>query len=227
MSLQTMQGTSPKTFIYLIPGQGSDYRLFKNLSFDTAYTLQYISWPLPAKDMTMTEFAKEISHQIDTTQKFILIGVSLGGMVATEICEYLHPEKTILISSAKCRNELPGRYKFQRKFPVYKIVPGRLAKLGAKILQPIVEPDRKNEKQTCKNMLKDKDPEFLKRTIKMILEWERMDYNSEIIHIHGDNDHTIPARNVKYNYLVKNGSHMMTLTKGEEISKLINIILSE
>jgi esterase/lipase len=154
-----------------------------------------------------------------------LIGVSLGGMIATEMGNFLEPEKIILISSAKCREELPNRYTFQRYLPIYKIIPKNITKRGAQILQPIVEPDRKHEKETFKSMLRDKEPEFLKRTVKMIREWERVDYRKDIIHIHGDNDKTIPVRNVNYDYLLKSGSHMMVLTRGHEISTLINKIL--
>jgi len=218
-------GLNQKPVIYLIPGQGSDYRLFKNLQIDGTFEVKNITYCVPDENMTLPEFARELSMQVDTLRPYILIGVSLGGMIATEMGEFMNPEKIILISSAKCRKELPGRYKFQRSIPIYKIVPGKTAKNGAKLLQPIVEPDRNNEKETCISMLNDKEPDFLKRTIKMILEWERKDYRNDIIHIHGDKDHTIPIRNVKYDYLIKGGSHMMVLTRSAEISKLINDIL--
>lgn len=220
-------GNNEKPVIYLIPGQGSDYRVFKNLQIDTTFEIRFINYTIPKEDMSLPEFARELSSQIDTTKSFILIGVSLGGMIATEMSYIINPNKIILISSAKCRNELPKRYKFQRKFPIYNLVSGKTAKKGAKVLQPIVEPDRNNEKETCKRMLEDKDPDFLKRTIKMIMEWDRIDYPRTIIHIHGDNDNTIPIRNVKYNYLVMDGSHMMVLTRSAEISEIINKILIE
>lgn len=220
-----LYGNSVKHVIYLIPGQGSDYRLFKNLQIDSSFEIRNILYCIPEENKTLQEFARELSLQIDTTRPYILIGVSLGGMIATEMGEFMNPEKIILISSAKCRNELPKRYKFQRRFPIYKILSGETIKKGAKIMQPIVEPDRNREKETFKSMLNDKDPDFLKRTIKMILEWERIDYRSDIIHIHGDNDSTIPIRNVRYDYLLKNGSHMIVLTRGAEISELINEIL--
>lgn len=221
----TLFGNSVKPLIYLIPGQGSDYRLFKNLQIDSSFEIRNISYGIPEENMTLPEFARELSLQVDTTRPYILIGVSLGGMIATEMGEFMNPEKIILISSAKCRNELPNRYNFQRRIPIYKIVSGEMAKKGAKIMQPIVEPDRNREKETFKSMLNDKDPVFLKRTIKMIMEWDRIDYRSDIIQIHGDNDSTIPIRNVKYDYLLENGSHMIVLTRSTEISELLNEIL--
>ena len=61
----------------------------------------------------------------------------------------------------------------------------------------------------------------------MILEWDRVNYNQSIIHIHGDLDKTIPARNVAFDYLVEDGSHMMTLTRADLISEILNGILLE
>ena len=170
----------------------------------------------------MKDFAQALSQQIDTSSRYIIIGVSLGGMLATEMGDFLDPEKIILISSAKCRDELPGRYAFQKIIPINQLVPKGMIKWGAKLLQPIVEPDSKNDRQVFLDMLNDKDPLFLKRTVAMIIQWERDEYRNDIVHIHGDNDHTLPSRNVEYNYLVKNGSHMMVYTRADEISALVN-----
>ena len=69
-----------------------------------------------------------------------------------------------MISSAKTCDELPGRYTFQKHLRLNRIVPKRLTKGGARLLQGIVEPDRKHDKETFKDMLKAKDPLYLKRT---------------------------------------------------------------
>lgn len=39
--------------------------------------------------------------------------------------------------------------------------------------------------------------------------------------------HLIPVRNAACEYLVKNGSHLMTLTRGGDISRILNVILKE
>ena len=221
------QAQSDSLTVYLIPGQGSDYRIYNNMNWEGAYRIKHIKYPVPEKGMTMRQYAEVLSAQIDTSKRFALIGVSLGGMLATEMSTFIKPEKVIIISSAKCQCELPGRYNFQKRIPVYKLVPPGLAKGGARILQPIVEPDRKIEKNTFRSMLKDKNKVFLRRTIDMIIKWERTEVPEGIFHIHGNNDHTIPVKNVKYDHVVSNGSHMMALTKGEAISKIINLKLAE
>ena len=222
---KAVQKSEQKPIVYLIPGQGADYRLFKNIEIDSTFDKQHINYITPDEDWDMNDFAHVLAQQIDTTRTFYLVGVSLGGMLATEMGSFLHPEKIILISSAKQRKELPGGYRFQKTIPFYKLVSGKLSKKGALFFQPIFEPDRKVDPETFDAMLKAKDPDFLKRTIAMIIEWNNTVYSDKIIHIHGDNDNTIPVRNIECDYLIKDGSHMMVLTRGEEISNLINKIL--
>lgn len=208
--------------VYLIPGQGADYRLYDSLQLPEGFRKIHVKCPTPAKNSTLPAYAKQLSSQIDTSTSFVLLGVSLGGMLATELTDLLNPEYTIIISSAKCQYELPKRYKAFRKFPLNKYLHPNLYRMGSKIAQPLVEPDRKNAKATFKKMLHDKDPLFLKRTSNMIINWQRSSYSEDIIHVHGTNDHTIPYKNVKANYSIKNGSHMMVLTRFKEVNTIIN-----
>ena len=216
-----------KTTIYCLPGQGSDARLFSSIQIDTAlFELKFIEYGTPEKQMNMKDFACSLIHEIDTLNPYILLGVSLGGMICVELNETMNPQKTIIISSAKNRNELPFRYRFQKAVPLYKIVPKSFLLAGAKIMQPIVEPDRNKNKETFKSMLNDKSPVYMKRTINLLIKWERVENTKEVYHIHGNNDHTLPLRRIKNpDFIVENGSHMMTLTRGVEISCILNSII--
>lgn len=215
-----------KETIYLFPGQGSDRRIFDSISFDSKYQVKIIEYGTPDKKMTLNSFARQLANQIDTSQNFILVGVSLGGMICVEMSEILNPSKIIIISSAKNCKELPFRYRFQKVVPIYKLVPKRVVLVGAKILQPIVEPDRNNNKLVFKSMLASKNALYMKRTVGLIINWNRKENNKNIYHIHGRNDRTIPIRKIKSPTIVlEKGSHMMTLTRGKEISEHLNSIL--
>lgn len=210
--------------VYLFPGQGSDYRIFGDLSWNKKYDLAYMTLPTPDKGESMKEYALRFVPLIDTTEKFILIGVSMGGMICAELADVLNPKKTILISSAKTRNELPGRYTFNKYLKLNKIMPSKTVRKWAIFLQPVVEPDSKNDDLFI-HMLSSKDPVYLKRTIDMIINWERTEYNSQILHIHGSNDNTIPIKNVETDYIIEEGSHMMVLTRAKEITAILEGIL--
>lgn len=217
-----------KPTIYCFPGLGSNRHIFDSLVIDSRYDVRVIEYGTPDRGITLSLFAKQLSTQIDTTREFILIGVSLGGMICVELNEILCPKKTIIISSAKNRNELPARYRFQKAVPIYKVLPGGVLLAGAKILQPIVEPDRNKHRKIFKGMLKEKKAAYMKRTVNMIIDWDRTANSKEIHHIHGTNDHTLPIRKIKFpSHIVNKGSHMMTLTRAKDISNILNSILKQ
>lgn len=217
-----------KTNIYFFPGQGSDKRIFDSIQVDSSYNKVFIEYPVPAKNTTLKEFAIQLSSQIDTSINYVLIGVSLGGMICTELNDFMNPKKVIIISSAKNRSELPIRYKFQRVIPIYELFPPRMLKGGAKMMQPIVEPDRKKNKATFKSMLNNKNPKYIKRTIKMIVKWDKQTNIKKNYHIHGTKDHTLPIRKIKdIDVIIKKGSHMMALTRPADINKAITELLKK
>src|SRR6218665_1549386 len=89
-----------KTIVYFLHGQGSDARLFDSIQLKEGYEKKCIEYGTPKKGSTMESFANEIALQIDTTKPFVLVGTSLGGMLCTEMAEFLHPQRVVLISSA-------------------------------------------------------------------------------------------------------------------------------
>jgi hypothetical protein len=214
-----------KTTVYFIPGLGTDYRIFTKMELGDNYEIKYLHYVTPKKNATMKEFAHTMAKQIDTTSKYVIIGASIGGMLATEMIEFMSPEKVILIASAKSRLEFPNLYRFQKSIPIQKIVSGEMIKKSTRFLQSKVEPDCKSGKGMYAEMLNEKDPVFMKRAVEMIINWDRVSYSKDIIHIHGDNDNTLPIRKISPDYIIKNGSHVMAYTRSKEISEIINLVL--
>ncbi len=64
--------------IYLIPGQGSDYRIYKYFKLQNIDTV-HIHFVIPNKNEKMKSYAQRLSKQIDTSKTFSIIGVSLVG----------------------------------------------------------------------------------------------------------------------------------------------------
>jgi pimeloyl-ACP methyl ester carboxylesterase len=212
--------------VYCIPGQGSDARIFEAIQLPASCTKTVLEYGTPGKGETMAEFASRFIERIDTTEDFVLVGHSLGGMLCVELADVLSPRRTIIISSAKSRKDLPFRYRFQRNLPLYRVFPGTFLLAVAKLLQPVVEPDRNKHKKVFKSMLAAKNGKYMKRTIHMIIRWERTTETREIFHIHGDKDHTLPFRNLsKVDAVIPGGSHMITLTRAGEISEILKGLL--
>lgn len=221
-----MVATAQQTMrVYLIPGQGSDYRIYKNIQFDAHIDTIHVDYITPLPFESMSAYAKRLSAQIDTTTPFYIIGVSLGGMLATEMYDIVHPQKIIVISSATDSTEIPEMYQFFHQYPLHRYIPASVFKYSSFIMQPMYEQDRALERATCNAMLWDKEKIFVKRATEMIVSWQRKPVDNtgkNIIHIHGDNDNTLPIKNITADYIIPGGSHMMVLTKADEISPIIN-----
>ncbi|MCF8370153.1 MAG: hypothetical protein K9H64_00935 [Bacteroidales bacterium] len=216
-----------KIKVYLIPGQGSDNRVFEKIQIDHhQFDTVNVKYILPERNEKMPDYAGRLMQQIDTSHEFILIGYSLGGMLASEISTQCSPKMTILIASAKCRKELPFRYRFMKYIPIYRIIPAGVIKGGGIFIQPKVDRIDMEIQKSFTTMIKEKDPKFLKRTIHMIATWPTLTYSEKCIHIHGEKDHTLPIRNVKYDYVIKGATHKMILTDAEEINKILDHILN-
>ena len=212
--------------VYLFPGQGSDYRIFDSLQIGSEIEKKIVNYPIPERNEQLKDYANRLINQIDTTSSYAFIGVSLGGMLAVELNNSLTPKTTILVSSVKARNELPKPLKSLKHFPINKGIPAICYKWGSFIAQPIFEPDRKKNKATFKAMLKAKDPKFLKRATYMISNWENTQISDNIFHIHGTDDNTLPLKHINADVIIESGSHMMMLTRGNEISEIIQMHLN-
>ncbi|MEM9986288.1 MAG: alpha/beta hydrolase [Bacteroidota bacterium] len=211
-----------KTTLYLIAGHGSDHRVFQNMDFGE-YDTVVIPFLVPIPKETMADYAARMATRIDTTQPFALVGVSIGGMVATEIAELTQPQALVLIASAKGRQDLPKRYRFQRAIPLYKLFSGQMLKRMTIIVQPWFEPGVKDYRQLCRDMVMDKPPKLTKRGIGMIINWARNTPPQAVptLHIHGPKDSTLPLRHIEGATVLPEASHMMALFKGKEVSQLM------
>jgi len=77
---------------------------------------------------SIANYAKRLSTVIDESEPFVLIGLSFGGIVAVEMHHFLQPDKTIIISSAATKSQLPKLIRAIRFMPLYELLPSRFLK---------------------------------------------------------------------------------------------------
>jgi pimeloyl-ACP methyl ester carboxylesterase len=210
--------------IVFIPGLGADQRLFQFIEINNC-TKQFIKWEKPAKDESFASYLLKLKKQITTKQPPVLIGVSLGGIVAMELRELMPVEKTIIISSIKTKAEMPTLFDWIRRTGLNAIIPTVVLKKSAPVIKPfIMDTSNKKALQLFKDMLHDSDDDFIKRAITFVLEWNRKGYDKQkLIHIHGSNDHIFPLKNISHcDYIIKGGTHDMIMSKPSEINNILN-----
>ena len=219
--------------IYLFSGLGADKSVFDNLSFLKNRKHKFIEWEKPQCD-NLEKYASQLARQINKNKKVILIGVSFGGMLVSELSKCIKTEKIILISSVSNSTELPFLYRLLGKLKLYLFIPTFLLTKPNKLLSfafGTICKKYKNEEKQLYQIIKNSNPKFAKSFIKMIMNWSTKNENKLIINsifkIHGTNDLIIPhsKNNISNQFLTKGGGHFMILTHSEEVNTILKEIL--
>lgn len=205
---------------------GADKRLFSEIESIAGYEFIDLEWQPFPKIKTLKDYAKEIAKQIDTSKPFSLMGVSMGGMVCSELADILNPEKVVIISSAKTSDEIPPMFKRLNFLGITRLLNAERINYiignSSKFFGAMNKEQRKLFYQMADNI----DIDFIVWSIKAILNWEKKKASSKIIHIHGTKDFVLPFENVKPTYIIEKGDHMMVWNKSAEINRLLNNIFS-
>jgi len=209
--------------LYIFSGLGADRRVFKYLDF-FGFDVTFIEWIAPKNNEAIEEYAKRLTKQIHS-EKPILIGLSFGGIIATELAKQIQTEKIILIASAKTKNEIPFYYRFLGALQLHKLIPSRLMKQSNFFSFWLFGIKTKEDKELLSEILKDTDPQFLKWAINAIVNWRNTTEHENIQHIHGTADRILPIYFAKYDVGVKGGGHFMTINKFEELDQILKQIL--
>lgn len=207
--------------LYLLSGLGADERAFRSLRFPEPVQPVYLNWLQPLPKETMQQYAKRMAGRIDTSKPFSLAGLSFGGMLVTEMLEYVRPVKTFLISSVACRKELPALYKIAGMLQLNKLLPEKTVNKANPLAYWFFSVNTKNEKEQLKEVLAATDPKFSKWAIREILHWKRTEPPQNIIRIHGSADRVLPIKKFTPYYLIKDGGHLMIANRAAEVSAVL------
>lgn len=208
--------------VYLIPGLGFDERVFSNLSLKNC-SINYLNWLEPRQNESLANYVNRIKEKIDFTKKpIILIGHSFGGIVVQEIANKNKVEKVIIISSIKSKREISFNLKFLKNVPVYKFLSKELILTSFPIWARLFGYNSEKGRNLFNLMLSNCTNNYLKWALEKITNWEE-DYNlKNLVHIHGTNDKTFPISLIDNPIKIKDGSHFMVFSRGEEVSKILN-----
>ncbi len=208
-----------KKELYIFSGLGADERVFQRLDF-SGFSTTFIKWIVPQDKETIENYATRLRDQITTT-KPTLIGLSFGGLMAVEIAKQIDTENVILIASAKTKSEIPFYYRFAGQLGLHKLLPTRLLKSSNFITNWFFGTTSTFDKQLLKQILIDTDPTFLKWAIDKVTRWTNKTQTKNLFHIHGTSDRILPFKFVNCNLTIKNGGHLMTLNKADELNNVL------
>jgi pimeloyl-ACP methyl ester carboxylesterase len=209
--------------VYFLSGLGADKRVFSFLDLSFCKPV-FIDWLKPVKNESLQNYALRLRKEISETDP-VIIGISFGGMLASEIAKADGNVKAIIISSNKTHKEFPGYFRIGKYLPLYKWIPGNTK---SKMIRPInlfLGAKGKDQKDLLKQIITESDPLFVRWAIGAILHWKSEENSSNIIHIHGTRDRLLPYRYVKADYTIQKGGHLMTMDNHEEISAILKKLI--
>ncbi|WP_285009274.1 alpha/beta fold hydrolase [Pedobacter faecalis] len=206
--------------IYFISGLGADRRAFQRLRFPPDYELVYLDWITPKTEESLENYALRLSNAIDTRKPFYLVGLSFGGMLATEIAKRLQPNKTFIISSVPTSKSLPWYYKFAGKLKLHQLI-SQFAKRTNPVTYALFGLKKRSEKNLLDQIIADTDINFLKWALSAILKWRNEIKPADLIHIHGTADNILPVKFTQPDRIIVGGGHLMVYTHAQEITNII------
>ena len=210
-----------------MPGLAAGPEIFKKLTLDKEkYTFHYLKWMKPLDvEEKIDNYALRLSTEI-TEENPVLVGVSFGGIMVQELAKFLNPRKVIIISSVKSPDELPQRFRFAKFTKIYKLFPIKVIENFEDYTKYFLGKTLKKKADLYKKYLYVRSKESLKWSIYNIIKWEQIKPIENIIHIHGSADSVFPIKNIKNAIEIKEGTHIMILTKAKKISKIIDKVLT-
>lgn len=210
--------------VYFISGLGADWRVYSYLNLDFCQPV-YVPWIEPQKNESLRGYAMRLRKTIPE-QHPVIVGISFGGMLATEMAREDKEARVIILSSTKTSDEFPSYLRSLRYFPIYKWLPGWLLKKSALLIKWFMAAKGKEQKKLLMEIIRDTDMKFVRWAVPAILNWKNHDCPPNIIHIHGTADRVLPCKKVKADYIIQGGTHAMPLYAYAEISNILRQVIT-
>lgn len=210
---------------YFISGMAADERVFKYVRLPEGYEIVHLTWIDPLQDESLSSYAIRMAERIDTSEPFVLVGLSFGGMLVTEIAKRYPPVKTILIASIPLSAHLPGYFRIAAKMRLHKVVPIRLVKTAARLKRYITR-EKSEDKKLIWEIINSSDPKFIRWSMAAVLGWKNEEIPPALFHIHGTRDEVLPSRYTTPTHIIPKAGHLLVMSQPEEVNTILHNALA-
>lgn len=213
--------------VYFMPGMAANSSIFENIKLpEDHFKMHFLEWIIPKKDESLKSYALRMNKYVKH-ENVVLIGVSFGGVIVQEMAKSLDLKRLIIISSVKCREELPRRMRYAASTGLFKLIPTSLLDYVDHFEKIAVGDFIKKRAKLYRQYLSVRNQRYLDWAIKNMVLWNCAKAREGIIHIHGDKDEIFPIKYISDCITVKNGTHIMILNRYRWFNKYLpQLILS-
>jgi pimeloyl-ACP methyl ester carboxylesterase len=212
--------------VYFIAGLAADKRVFKYIQLPTGCEAVFLDWITPEKEDTLPSYALRLASTINKEEPFALIGLSFGGMLATEIAKVYQPAVTILISSVPVSKELPGYFRMAGKMRLHKIVPVSLLK-SSSLAKRLFTREKNKDKKLLREIILESNAGLIRWSVDAIMNWRNEIVPQPVWHIHGTRDEILPVRFTNPTHTIPKHGHMLVMTAAGKVNELLAKALTQ
>ena len=205
--------------VYFLSGLGADKSVFQFLDLSWC-TPVFIDWIPPLKNETLPAYALRLRNQFIPGEA-VVVGLSFGGMLATEIAKADPAARIILLSSAKSRFEIPSYYRSGKVLPLHSVIPAAVQQWFMLRIRGLMGINSPEAVQVYQNLIRNSNTAFNSWAVQAILQWKNTIVPSNIRHVHGTRDLILPYKLVKPDITVQGGGHLMLMEQAAEISAIL------
>ncbi len=207
--------------IILLPGMAADERLFTS-QLAAFPNLRVQPWLPPLRGESLRAYAARLAPRVDPGRPCLVGGASFGGTVALELAAHLPVLGCVLIGSIRSPASLPWWWRVWRSLaPLGPDAVGVLAAAGSWVTTG----------GTARRLRRLARPEaaFVRWAACAVLRWQPSPATNRVrvYHIHGADDHVLPARLARADVVVPYGRHALTLFNAAAVNEYLVGVLAE
>lgn len=211
--------------IFFFTGLGADERAFAYLKIKTSLPKFYVSWLKPGIDEDFGDYCQRLAKELGIKNGDILIGLSFGGLVVTEINKFIKPALSILISSASTRKELPLIYRAADRVNLHYLIPKSSLNKPNRLRHFLFGLKKPAQRKLFDEIVTHTDPDFVRWAMDKIVHWKNSERPENLFKIHGTSDRIIPIHKASSDFIIKGGSHFLTWENAAEVSAVISMLM--
>jgi pimeloyl-ACP methyl ester carboxylesterase len=208
--------------LFAFSGLGAYNGVFNNLNINAE--IVPIPYAQPHENEPIEVYTRRLLQNFRPSGEFGFIGISFGGVVATEAAKLFGGKALILVSSIRTKNDIPTRYRLVAKTGILDKLPGDSSALPDSLAGFVLGEKQKN---MLGYVLDKMSGSFTRWAIKQMLLWNGQDKLHNTLMLSGSNDNILPPSSKENDQIViEGGGHFMVYDRGQEISKHINGFLN-
>lgn len=213
--------------LYCLPGLGVAHRLYDRCDFGI-HPINWLDWPVMPVGSMLEDYARVMATQVDAAEAHVLIGTSMGGMVAQEMAAITRPQRVIIISSWKGPQEIPWLIRAIRTLRLERLLTDWTMRRFVPTLRMMrwkLGAEKEDAQRLVGTMMNAWPAAQIRVMVRAALAWKGAEVK-DLVHIHGDRDALMPVRCIKDAIVIKVGTHMMVYTMAGEVSAAVRSALS-